>query len=84
LLFQLNEYISSPFTINDGIFGSTFFMATGLHGMHVLVGITALVFCLSKRISLFELRNLNSAFDSKLNYDYYWSHTVAFESSVWY
>lgn len=39
LLAQLNEYINYRYSISDSVFGGTFFMATGLHGMHVLVGI---------------------------------------------
>lgn len=32
------EYSSSGFDITDGIYGSTFFMLTGFHGFHVMVG----------------------------------------------
>lgn len=35
---QYFEYGVTEFTITDGIFGSTFFMLTGLHGFHVIVG----------------------------------------------
>lgn len=45
LLFQLYEYITAPFTISDGIYGSTFYMTTGLHGLHVFVGFCMLVVC---------------------------------------
>jgi cytochrome c oxidase subunit 3 len=40
------EYVTAPFTISDGMFGSTFYMATGFHGFHVLVGTIFLTVCL--------------------------------------
>ena len=36
--FQAQEYISSFFCIRDGNFGTSFFMLTGFHGIHVLIG----------------------------------------------
>lgn len=35
---QYLEYGLTKYTIADGLYGSTFFMLTGLHGFHVLVG----------------------------------------------
>lgn len=35
---QYLEYGLTRYTINDGLYGSTFFILTGLHGFHVLVG----------------------------------------------
>nr|AQQ72863.1 cytochrome oxidase subunit 3 [Leipothrix sp. 1 XFX-2017] len=36
--FQLVEYSSGLFTISDSSFGSIFFILTGFHGLHVLIG----------------------------------------------
>jgi cytochrome c oxidase subunit 3 len=40
------EYITAPFTISDSVYGSSFYMATGFHGFHVLVGTIFLTVCL--------------------------------------
>lgn len=45
-MLQAFEYVSANFTITDGIYGSTFFMATGFHGFHVLIGTIFLTVCL--------------------------------------
>ncbi len=43
---QAYEYIHAPFGFTDNIYTSTFFMATGFHGFHVLVGTIFLTVCL--------------------------------------
>jgi cytochrome c oxidase subunit 3 len=40
------EYVTSPFSISDSVFGSTFFLATGFHGLHVFIGTCFLGVCL--------------------------------------
>ena len=40
------EYVSAPFGISDGVYGTTFFMATGFHGFHVFIGTCMLSVCL--------------------------------------
>lgn len=45
-ILQIIEYQESPFTIADSIYGSTFFIATGFHGIHVIIGTTFLLLCL--------------------------------------
>lgn len=37
-LFQLLEYLESRFCIRDRVYGSIFFIGTGFHGLHVLIG----------------------------------------------
>ena len=44
------EYWEAPFSFRDGAYGSVFFIATGFHGLHVLVG-TAFLFVSSCRIT---------------------------------
>jgi len=62
------EYFDANFTISDGIYGSTFFLATGFHGFHVLVGSTFLVVCL--------IRANNHHFTRQ--------HHFGFEAAAWY
>ena len=45
LCFQIYEYGHATFGFSDGVFPSTFYMATGFHGFHVLVGTIFLAVC---------------------------------------
>nr|YP_010277764.1 cytochrome c oxidase subunit III [Cylindromyia intermedia]UHY94305.1 cytochrome c oxidase subunit 3 [Cylindromyia intermedia] len=67
-MLQAYEYIEAPFSIADSAYGSIFFMATGFHGMHVLIGTTFLIVCL--------IRHLNNHFSSH--------HHFGFEAAAWY
>jgi len=42
-LWQAYEYIHCQFNINDSVYGSIFFVATGFHGLHVIVGTILLI-----------------------------------------
>lgn len=65
---QLYEYVNALFSIADGVYGSIFFMLTGFHGMHVIVGSIFIFVCL--------IRTLLGHFSVV--------HHVGFECSVWY
>nr|YP_010181528.1 cytochrome c oxidase subunit III [Eurycantha calcarata]QVD43189.1 cytochrome c oxidase subunit III [Eurycantha calcarata] len=67
-ILQGYEYIEAPFTISDSTYGSTFFMATGFHGLHVLIGSTFLLVCLSRQFKHHFSKN----------------HHVGFEAAAWY
>lgn len=43
---QVYEYMHAGFGFSDHIYGSTFFMSTGFHGFHVIVGTIFLLVCL--------------------------------------
>lgn len=43
------EYVHAGFTIADGVYGSTFYRLTGLHGRHVIVGTIFLAVALVRR-----------------------------------
>ena len=45
LCFQVYEYTHATFGFTEGIYPSTFYMATGFHGFHVLVGTLFLAVC---------------------------------------
>ena len=47
--FQFLEYKNASFNLSDGAYGTTFFMITGLHGLHVIIG-TIFLFICSMRI----------------------------------
>lgn len=65
---QAFEYVEAPFTIADAVYGSSFFIATGFHGLHVIIGSTFLLICLTRLI--------NSHFSS--------IHHFGFEAAAWY
>ncbi|WP_395665191.1 cytochrome c oxidase subunit 3 [Methylocella sp.] len=47
---QAYEYVHAPFAFKGSIFGATFFMATGFHGFHVIVGTIFLAVCLLRAL----------------------------------
>ena len=47
---QAYEYAHAGFGFTDGIYSSTFFMATGFHGAHVIIGSVFLMVCLGRSI----------------------------------
>nr|UPL65990.1 cytochrome c oxidase subunit III [Isometopus sp.] len=67
-MLQGYEYYESMFTISDSVYGSCFFMATGFHGIHVIIGTTFIMVCL--------YRHMKSHFSSK--------HHFGFEAAAWY
>jgi cytochrome c oxidase subunit 3 len=65
---QAYEYAHAPFSFGGSIFGATFFMATGFHGFHVLVGTVFLLVCL--------FRALKGQFTPQQHF--------GFEAAAWY
>jgi cytochrome c oxidase subunit 3 len=67
-LLQIYEYLEAPFSISDGIYGSTFYMATGFHGLHVIIGTIFIAICFIRFIFHHFTRQ----------------HHVGFEAAAWY
>ncbi|KAB7499866.1 Cytochrome c oxidase subunit 3, partial [Armadillidium nasatum] len=65
---QAFEYIEASFSIADSVYGSTFFVATGFHGLHVLIGTTFLLICF--------VRLIKAHFSP--------AHHFGFEAAAWY
>lgn len=68
LSMQWLEYNEAIFSIRDGAYGRTFFIATGFHGMHVIVGTTFLFYVL-----VMMLKGVLT-----------FSHHFSFEAAAWY
>ena len=62
------EYYEARFTFADRVYGSTFFIATGFHGLHVIVGTLFLIVVLGRH----------------LNHHFRASHHFGFEAAAWY
>lgn len=67
-LIQAFEYYEASFNISDSIYGSIFFLTTGFHGIHVLIGTIFLTVCF--------LRQLNFHLSKR--------HHFGFEAAIWY
>nr|AHI95708.1 cytochrome c oxidase subunit III [Ara severus] len=67
-ILQAMEYYEAPFSIADSVYGSTFFVATGFHGLHVMIGSSFLLVCL--------LRLMKFHFTP--------GHHFGFEAAAWY
>jgi len=67
-ILQAGEYAEASFRISDRVYGSTFFVATGFHGAHVLIGSSFLLVCLI-RTYLHHFSN---------------NHHFGFEAAAWY
>jgi len=45
VILQMFEYYEAPFNYSDSVYGCSFYMLTGLHGCHVIVGACFLLVC---------------------------------------
>lgn len=48
LFFQWVEYASLSFNISSGVFGGLFYLLTGFHGFHVLIGLYLLSWSITR------------------------------------
>merc|ERR1712115_192076 len=64
---QFFEYSESSFSFNDSCYGSVFFLLTGFHGFHVVVGLIFLIICcyrlfLTYKYNVYKNKNILKLF----------------------
>lgn len=65
---QAIEYYETTFTVADNIYGSTFFVATGFHRLHVIIGSTFLIVCLLRQMKYHFTSNHHFGFKAAAGY----------------
>lgn len=48
IFFQFEEYVGAAYGISDSVYGSAFYMLTGFHGFHVIIGTIFLAVCFGR------------------------------------
>jgi len=71
-MFQLYEYNRRFFSISDSVYGALFFMITGFHGIHVLVGTVMLIY----RIKRIIVGQINSKHHNNAEFAIWYWHFV--------
>lgn len=66
--FQGIEYTVSSFTISDGVFGSCFYLGTGFHGIHVIIGTAFIAVGLWRVLAYHSTENHHLGLESSILY----------------
>jgi heme/copper-type cytochrome/quinol oxidase subunit 3 len=64
MYLQYLEYREASFSIADSVYGSTFFIATGFHGIHVSIGALFLFYVLINLVQGKLLYNHHFSFEA--------------------
>lgn len=62
------EYYEAPFTIADSVYGSTFYVATGFHGLHVIIGTIFLIVSLVRIVEHQLTKHHHNGYEASLWY----------------
>jgi len=63
---QAMEYVEASFTIADSVYGTTFYVATGFHGLHVLIGTTFLIVCFFRVLKYHFTKHHHNGFEASI------------------
>lgn len=62
---QAMEYLIARFRMRDGVYGRTFYVATGFHGLHVIIGTTFIAVILYRNMFIHFSRGHHFGFEAR-------------------
>lgn len=85
-ILQAFEYVEASFTIADSVYGTTFFVSTGFHGLHVIIGTIFLTVALSRVINHHFTRHHHAGLEASILYWHFvdWVWLFLFVSIYWW
>ena len=85
LTCQAIEYkYGVTFSWKDNIYGTIFYVTTGFHGAHVIIGVLFLIFCLARELIVEITYHVDNKSFRSTQFGFTQAQHVGFEAAAWY